>query len=514
MTNSRKRLLQLSSGNAKIVPPTATRVRIEAILDEKPKKKKKVAATKVDKVTKTGPSNEADGNYVPTMSTMFSRVNTSKNKRIGENSIFKAKPSLLSDAPSYRRAKVPLRMTKPAMTTAKMGDDCKHGPLLTEEEPRFSARVIPFSPSTDRDVIPKKAIPTKPLRAALTDFHATKSAFNKKNNNRDQERFERNEINPSFRVGLKLKSSDTRKGAALPRAPPPQIEKLSGTAMENVDGNSHGCQDHDMGNMLACQADAKFRTIASGKLQTVQKIKQASSLPKDRSMGNLSAYKPYVLSEKAGCETKSISLAELHGSSQRNSKTNLSTSGLKKGQITPNNDNFIRQNLRNSAGSCRGARNKRSRKRHRWHQNQHMTKEHDENQANETLAKPTMETNPIRKESSNDNTYGVLTASRLTGLDPLDDFLDGVFHPRQAQKGPAATVGMVDSQHHNAPQCPRHHLPCKLLKVKKSTTGNKGRSFFACSMPRGEQCDFFQWADDTVQVCGLCTKPKVFSYFF
>ena len=499
MTNSRKRLRQLSSGNAKIVPPTATRVRIEAILDEKPKKKKKVTATKVDMVTKIGPSNEANGNYVNTMS-MFSRVNTSKNRRIGENSIFKAKPSLLSDAPSYRQSKVPLRKTKPATMKAKLGDDCKHGPLLSEEEPRISAKGIASSASTEGALIPQSARPTKPFRAALTDFRATKSVLDKNTNSCDQERFERNEINPSFRVGLKLKSSDTRKGATLPRVPPPQIEQLSGTAMENADGNSHGFQDHDMGSLLSCQADAKFQTIASEKLQKVQKLQQASSLPKDRSMGNLLTSEPYLLSQKAGCETKSISLADVHGSSQRNSKVILK-SGLKKGQITPNNDNFIRQNLRNSAGSCRGARNKRSRQKHRWHKKQHVMKENDENQVNETCAKSTTETNPIRKDSSTDNTYGVPTASRLTGLDPLDDFLDGAFHPRQAQK--TATAGMGDSQQHDAPQCPRHQRPCKLLKVKKSTTGNKGRSFFACSMPRGEQCDYFQWADDTVQVRGL-----------
>jgi hypothetical protein len=45
-----------------------------------------------------------------------------------------------------------------------------------------------------------------------------------------------------------------------------------------------------------------------------------------------------------------------------------------------------------------------------------------------------------------------------------------------------------------APRCPGHGRPCRLLTVR-NTTVNMGRQFYKCSMPEGDQCDFFQWAD-------------------
>lgn len=38
-------------------------------------------------------------------------------------------------------------------------------------------------------------------------------------------------------------------------------------------------------------------------------------------------------------------------------------------------------------------------------------------------------------------------------------------------------------------------IPAKLLSVKKDGP-NKGREFYACSKPRTEQCDFFEWSKD------------------
>ncbi|CAM9984458.1 unnamed protein product, partial [Ectocarpus sp. 13 AM-2016] len=46
-----------------------------------------------------------------------------------------------------------------------------------------------------------------------------------------------------------------------------------------------------------------------------------------------------------------------------------------------------------------------------------------------------------------------------------------------------------------APRCPQHQRAGKLLTVRK-TGLNKGRKFYACSLPRGEGCDFFMWAED------------------
>ena len=45
------------------------------------------------------------------------------------------------------------------------------------------------------------------------------------------------------------------------------------------------------------------------------------------------------------------------------------------------------------------------------------------------------------------------------------------------------------------PLCPGHQLPCTLRKVKKATSQHKGRQFYACCLPREQQCDAFFWFD-------------------
>ena len=41
-----------------------------------------------------------------------------------------------------------------------------------------------------------------------------------------------------------------------------------------------------------------------------------------------------------------------------------------------------------------------------------------------------------------------------------------------------------------------HGQPAVERTVKKASTGNKGRTFYACGQPRESQCAFFLWADD------------------
>ena len=43
-----------------------------------------------------------------------------------------------------------------------------------------------------------------------------------------------------------------------------------------------------------------------------------------------------------------------------NNNNNVSSSRIKKGKKNNGNDNFVRQNLKNNAGACRGAKNKSS----------------------------------------------------------------------------------------------------------------------------------------------------------
>lgn len=60
-----------------------------------------------------------------------------------------------------------------------------------------------------------------------------------------------------------------------------------------------------------------------------------------------------------------------------------------------------------------------------------------------------------------------------------------------------------------APKCAHHQQPSRLLRVKKSGP-NKGRRFYTCSFPRGEECGFFMWVEDNpVLVAAEIGAPDV-----
>ncbi len=50
-----------------------------------------------------------------------------------------------------------------------------------------------------------------------------------------------------------------------------------------------------------------------------------------------------------------------------------------------------------------------------------------------------------------------------------------------------------DTNGGDAPLCPGHGLPCRLLTA--NTSINMGREFYKCSLPEGQSCEFFQWKD-------------------
>ncbi|KAG7347167.1 RecQ familyATP-dependent DNA helicase [Nitzschia inconspicua] len=194
-----------------------------------------------------------------------------------------------------------------------------------------------------------------------------------------------------------------------------------------------------------------------------------------------------------------------------------------------NNDNFVRLNLKNNAGACRGSRNKSKkfqRRRfssnrqqkyqdldHRFQRNEtqhefqfknNFNRDHDDDDNEDSEPEWEAATNP--GSSSHSSAY----VSKMTGIDPMDEFLDGTFHSNDN------TDRKASSPHKDiaVPKCSRHQRPCKLAVVRKNTTGNKGRTFFVCSMPRGEQCNHFQWADDTVEAAkDVLSKNKLHSSF-
>ncbi|XP_045677643.1 endonuclease 8-like 3 isoform X2 [Phyllostomus hastatus] len=50
------------------------------------------------------------------------------------------------------------------------------------------------------------------------------------------------------------------------------------------------------------------------------------------------------------------------------------------------------------------------------------------------------------------------------------------------------------------PRCGQHRRPCVLRVVRKGGE-NKGRCFYACPLPGGAQCGFFEWADLSFPFC-------------
>ena len=128
------------------------------------------------------------------------------------------------------------------------------------------------------------------------------------------------------------------------------------------------------------------------------------------------------------------------------------------------NENYVRLNMRNSSGTCR--------QRHttnKWRRNQQHMKNED--------------------TTTSSSKRQVLRTSVTANVDPLDDYFDGTLTT-------TTTTRRAKNTH---PKCIRHGRTCRLLLVRKTGNNNKGRSFYVCSLPKGEQCDFFQWAQDTIE---------------
>lgn len=155
--------------------------------------------------------------------------------------------------------------------------------------------------------------------------------------------------------------------------------------------------------------------------------------------------------------------------------------------------NFVRLNLRNKAGSCLGARNVKAKSKAKLQWEQRKKDRMDLYKAEHGGA----------DEKGMNQLFSVSGAAFTSaGVDPVDDFVDGVFAPDNAANGDDAMKNAESNQRKHSPTiptCSGHQQPCKLLTVKKSGP-YKGRKFYACPCPRGEQCNHFLWADDTLQV--------------
>lgn len=134
----------------------------------------------------------------------------------------------------------------------------------------------------------------------------------------------------------------------------------------------------------------------------------------------------------------------------------------------------MRLNMKNNTGSCRGAKRKS-----KWGRPQKVD---------------------LEKKGTTPH------FQRPQAFDPVDDYLDGAFHEEPTTK-------LDKSKGSNFPSCSGHQRPCKVLLVKKAGT-NKGRRFYVCSMPRGEQCAFFEWVENSAAAAKeALLKKSTFSGF-
>lgn len=187
-------------------------------------------------------------------------------------------------------------------------------------------------------------------------------------------------------------------------------------------------------------------------------------------------------------------------------KDNIKSRGKKTGgQIS---DNFVRLDMRNAAGACRGARNlKKANKQKLWRA-QHRFGMSDPDAKTDGNENGTSARIKRSDRSSGGGDAKVFSSARNAGVDPLDDFIDGAFDKKKKTNISGSKSGGKPKRDESVPLCTRHQRPCKLLTVKKNNKGNKGRKFFVCSMPRGEQCDFFKWEEDTIEVSDPLTLSQ------
>uniref|UniRef100_H3D672 Endonuclease 8-like 3 n=1 Tax=Tetraodon nigroviridis TaxID=99883 RepID=H3D672_TETNG len=74
---------------------------------------------------------------------------------------------------------------------------------------------------------------------------------------------------------------------------------------------------------------------------------------------------------------------------------------------------------------------------------------------------------------------------------PSNNAQNGTLNSRSQQTESSST---------SAPCCTSHHRPAALRVVHKQGE-NKGRQFYVCSLPRENQCNFFEWADLHFPTC-------------
>jgi ATP-dependent DNA helicase Q4 len=257
---------------------------------------------------------------------------------------------------------------------------------------------------------------------------------------------------------------------------PPAFEKIVPTMP------THTIPPPSTALALSIQGGAKKRTINAGL--------SVKNPPPKRQQLDPTASKVEVVVEKATAESREMQQQEQLQKQIIESRKTVSTKPVVMPEMgaprykaplkstkavaaakKAGNDNFVRQNLKNAGGSCRGGGKKKNDK---WGK---------------------------RGKYDASKYKGKSKHPRKAAIDPMDDYLDGNYHAKKEDKD--KQVKDVAA----APCCSGHQRPCKKLVVKKSG-GNKGRKFYVCSLPRGEQCDFFEWAENSAEAAKQALLKK------
>lgn len=117
---------------------------------------------------------------------------------------------------------------------------------------------------------------------------------------------------------------------------------------------------------------------------------------------------------------------------------------------------------------------------------------------------------PRKKETRTTVSYDEFSVkARSSTPDDGDDDDDGFETCLEAlrKQGRKEKPGLDDETRFvmYAPRCGRHGTTAKLLRVKKKSTGNHDRPFYACPE---EGCDFFKWADDHAPVVAANSRAR------
>jgi hypothetical protein len=524
---SRKRPL-LGADKTKAPPRAATTLRLERMLDDNPKRKKKTKASLKKQELSPPPATSIISNRW----SQITKHNTSNNKIDGGRmqSVLASRGGL-ANAPGYRKASIQPRNPNPLLQRRVSDDSSSTIPnaaVRTDNASRSSSTTSGIasqpkenelqpqkkqaSASASEPMLKKSQVATTP---ALLNKATTIMGLKLKTTRKPREKHLRR---PMPMDAIDLTAPDDEEDVVLlePNTvlPPPIATTTTAGTFESTSTtilNHTGRQSNLMERTRSVNnppKTTKTTAMLLASTQATQKLLSGAdennpNLPKPAAASAVARTDKLPPAYQRHSDLVTAYLEEKEEKKYGMNRVRTEALEEKQPRSKKMNDNFVRQNLRNSSGSCRGARNK---KRNSRYPDRYGKKNGD-----------------YKKGKNNDERArgGHFYTSKRTGLDPLDDYADGVFH-----KKPDSANPQTQQQTQQIPKCARHQLPCKLIVVKKTSTGNKGRKFHACCMPRGEQwyvlfsverdqtqvsfannethhifacSNHFEWADDTLE---------------